>query len=338
MRLTFSEVRLCLQAIPEYDRAFRFYAAIMDVQAECKRLWAYLRWLDRAGSGCAVIQVSIAAKFLKCSKQTIYRMLALGLKPTPTVPRKGDERPDVIGAPLVWFRDRISCGGGVIKVWYASAVNVCEGLGLYSPGAISDVPIDALSRVGAKFTATELTAIHRQRQAYFKAVQKNKGLKVSKPWEKAPSEISTGVNGLLSKVGEIVPGISIKGIAKASDWSRFTIRRRLDNRYRKGKGFDQIGKLRIYTRAPEMDAILRECAHYTSVVVEDGRTYKLMHDCAFLLGTNAYREQYQLLSCRRLRGRCIRAFKAPIDEVRSIRINTQKVFEVARTLEPAFSR
>jgi hypothetical protein len=169
MRLTFAEVRIDLADIRKVDRAFRFYASVMDVQAECKRLWAYLRWLDRAGSGCAAIDVSIAARFLKCSRATIYRMLAAGLTPTPTVPRKGDQRPSVVGAPLQWFRDRVSCGGGVIRIWYASAVIVCEGLGLYSPGAISDVPIDSLSRVGAKITATELTALHRQHQTYFAA-------------------------------------------------------------------------------------------------------------------------------------------------------------------------
>jgi hypothetical protein len=338
MHLAFSEVRLCLGDIPEYDRAFRFYAAIMDVQAECKRLWAYLRWLDKAGSGCAVIQVSIAARFLKCSKQTIYRMLALGLTPTPTVPRKGDERPSVVGTPLRWFRDRISCGGGVIKVWYSSAVVVCEGLGLHSPGAISDVPIDALSRVGAKIAATELTTLHRQRQAHYAArsAKGNKGYKIIRPWDATPSEISSGVSGLLCKAGEIIPGISIKGITKAADWSRFTIRRRLDNKYRKDKGFDPIGKSRIYTRAPEMDAYLRSCAHYTSVVVEDGRTYKLLHDCAFLLGTNAYQEEYRLLSCRHLRSRCWTAFKGPVDVARSIRTNTQNLLKVAGASETAF--
>jgi hypothetical protein len=330
MRLTFAEVRISLGGMREYDRAFRFYSSIMDVQAECKRLWAYLRWLDRAGSGCATIDVSIAARFLKCSKQTIYRMFAVGLTPTPTVPRKGDERPSVVGAPLQWFRDRVSCGGGVIKVWYASAVIVCEGLGLSSPGAISDAPIEALSRLGAKFTATELTALHRQRQANYAArvAKGNRHHTIIEPWSTTPSAISHGVNGVLCKDGELIPGISINGITKVSDWSRYTIQRRLNNSYRKIKGFDPIGKSRIYTRAPEMDAILRSCAHYTNVVVEDGRAYRLMNDRAFLMGPYAYQEEYRLLSCRHLRGRCWAAFKKPIDIARSIRTNTQKLVKV----------
>jgi hypothetical protein len=330
MRLTWAEVRIDLADIREYDRAFRFYAAVMDVQAECKRLGAYLRWLDRAGSGCATIDVSIAARFLKCSRATIYRMLAVGLTPTPTVPRKGDQRPSVVGAPLQWFRDRVSCGGGVIRVWYTSAVIVCEGLGLHGPGAISDVPIDSLSRAGAKFTATVLTALHRQHQTYFAArvAKGNRHYTIIKPWSTTPSAISHGVNGVLCKDGELIPGISINGITRVSDWSRYTIQRRLNNSYRKLRGFDPIGKTRIYTRAPEMDATLRSCAHYTTVVVEDGRPYRLMNDRAFLMGPYAYQEEYRLLSCRHLRSRCWAAFKQPIDIARSIRINTQKLLKV----------
>ena len=331
MRLTFSEVRLCIGDIPEYDRAFRFYAAIMDVQAECKRLWAYLRWLDKAGSGCAVIQVSIAAKFLQCSKQTIYRMLALGLTPTPTVPRKGDNRPDVPVAPLVWFRSRVSCGGGVIRVWYSSAVRVCEGLGLYSPGAISDATIDALSRPGAKFVATELTAIHRQRQAHHAArtAKANKHVKVLEPWLQSASEISTGVHGVVVKKGTLVPAISLKGVAKVSNWSVHTIRRRLNNKFRLERGFDPIVKCPTFTRNEQLDRYLRANKEFFKVFAEDGVAYRLINNLAFQIGPNIYKEDYRLLSCRRLRARCWAEFKYPIDVARAIRVNTQNMLRVA---------
>jgi hypothetical protein len=300
MRLTWAEVRIDLADIREYDRAFRFYAAIMDVQAECKRLWAYLRWLDRAGSGCATIDVSIAARFLKCGKSTIYRMLAQGSNLTNGVR---------------WFNGRSSAGCGVIKIWYASTVNVFKGLGLECLGALSEVPIDALTRSGAKFTATELTALHRQRQAHFavRATNKDPGIEIREPWLQSPSVISAGVMGVVVREGVIVPAASIKGIASATQWSEYTTRRRLTNKVRLVRGFTQIGKCPTYirdigdNRFIQLDRFLRDNKQTYKVYCEDGAAYRLINNLAFRIGPNIYREDYQLMSCRHLRSRCAKA-------------------------------
>jgi hypothetical protein len=270
----------------------------MDARSECKRLWAYLRFLDPTGSGCASIDVNLAGLFIGCKSSTVYRMLAQGL-----TPRNG----------VRWFNGRFSAGCGVIKVWYASIFNVAKGLGLESLGAISEVQIDALSRAGAKFVATELTALHRQRQAHFAARATNKdnpGIKILEPWEQPPSVISAGVMGVVAREGVIIPAASIKGIASATQWSAYTIRRRLTNKVRVARGFTQIGKCPTYIRDLgddryiQLDRFLRDNKRSFKVYAEDGVAYRLINNLTFRIGPNIYREDYQLLSCRHLRKRC----------------------------------
>ena len=298
MRLSFSEVRLDLKAVSEYDRAFRFFAAIMDARSECKRLWAYLRFLDPTGSGCATIDVNLAGLSMGCKPSTVYRMLAQGL-----TPRNG----------VQWFNGRFSAGCGVIKVWYASILRIYRDLGLESLGAISEVPIEALARPGAKFTSTELTASHRQRQANFAARATNKdnpGIKILEPWLQPPSVISEGVMGVVVREGVIVPAASIKGIAAATQWSAYTIRRRLTNKVRVARGYEPIGKCPTYIRDindeiyTQLDRFLRDNKRSFKVYATGGVAYRLINNLAFKIGPNIYREDYQLLSCRHLRKRC----------------------------------
>jgi hypothetical protein len=298
MRLTFSEVKLDLKAGSEYDRAFRFFGAIMDARSECKRLWAYLRSLDPTGSGCATIEVNLAGLSMGCKPSTVYRMLAQGL----TV-RNG----------VQWFNGRFSAGCGVIKVWYTSILRIYRDLGLESLGAISEVPIDALARPGAKFTATELTAMHRQRQACFAARATNKdnpGIEILEPWLQPPSVISEGVMGVVAREGVIVPAASIKGIASVTQWSAYTIRRRLTNKVRVARGYEPIGKCPTYIRDTndeiyfQLDRFLRDNKRSFKVYATGGTAYRLINNLAFKIGPNIYREDYQLLSCRHLRKRC----------------------------------
>jgi hypothetical protein len=387
MRLTFVEVRIDLDGVPLQQGLFRFFAAIMDARSECKRLWAYLRLLDKSGSGCALINIKLAARHLGCSTQTIYRLINLGVAPTATTPTKGDgHRPQAFVNPLRWFGEVHRLGGGWCKIWYSSTVNICSGLGLQGPGAVADVEIDGLGRSGAKLISTELTAIQKQQQAYFacKSSKANRKRKVLKAWEQIPSENSTGVKFLgskpvkdrtppvfprncdraaveqqwneepevykgvrylLSRPCSPIAGASIKGIARSTDWTSGTVRRRLDNRYRLDRGASAISKVRIVERAPKLDLWMEHRAQISNVMTLDGvqrpessykgaAVVKLIDGNAYILGPNAYAQNYQLSSARYLRKRCSDAYTKPFDLARVER--TEISFGVRRALEPHF--
>jgi hypothetical protein len=199
--------------------------------------------------------------------------------------------------------------------------------------------VDKLSRIETKLAATEATAQQRQRQATNKAkhAKENKFHKVLSPWLQSPSILSTGVSGVVVKAGTLVPGISLKGIAKASNWSVHTVRRHLNNRYRAERGIEPIEKCPTFIRDEQLDRYLRDNKEFFKVFAEDGRAYRLINDRAYRIGPNIYKEKYTLLSCRNLRNRCWKAFNTPIEAARAMRKNTQKQFEVARGFERPFS-
>lgn len=275
--------------------SIRVFSPLLDSGHECNRLWHITRAFDVAGSGCFRFHIEAMAGLLGCSVRTIHRHIQRGLG--------------------TWFRGAVRQGKWV-TLYYSGVHQVREALGLSGLGAIAEVELSHLGRSQAKGLATYLAALLRQRQAYY-AARKGKSnqakKRVLKPWTIAESAKSPG-SPVLEVVtnGFQVPGCSIAGLAKATDWSQSTIKRRLNNRWRLDRGIEPITKRRIATELddPVLLFELRE-SKQSFLVTENAlghtRVLKVLNSSASLkvltLGCNVYAQDIQLLRCGRLRSK-----------------------------------
>lgn len=284
----------------------RVHTRLLDCGREEIRLWYYARAKDFNGSSKALMTMDELLAFFGVGKATIYRWLNRG-------------------EGVLWRRNKKA--RGYIELYLIGIKQVCKNLQLGPHksvlGAIADIPLgDIASRFGAKAAATHLDALQCQRQAWWATIQNvPESIRqfVLKPWEKISSETSTGdtvENGANLQVnqyafesnGWTIPGTSIAGIRKKTDWRcDRTIQRRLSKTHRQEHGLDPLPKLRVaeeVTNPDVMAALANSCSGY---VVDNNRVYKLLKHTQhqfFMLKHCIYGEaDIQLLGLRRLRGK-----------------------------------
>ncbi|NEZ59473.1 helix-turn-helix domain-containing protein [Adonisia turfae] len=277
-------------------KTVRIYTRLLDHGHECARLWTLLRALDTQGSGWVLFDYATIASLMNVSVRTVQRWVRQGLE-------RG------------WFRGRRWMGDQV-ELYLSGIKAVKHTLGVDGLGAIADVSVDHLGRSEAKALCTALEAQYRQRQAYWAARKEKKGQAkklVLKPWEMATSDKLPGENSLVVvSNGFQIPGCSIAGLAKATDWSQSTIKRRLSNRWRLERTVEPIQKRRVATELddPELLFLLKESS-CSFLVTENAlghtRVLKVLTDSGrskvLSLGCNVYAQEYELRSCRSLRRR-----------------------------------
>ncbi|MFG6094322.1 hypothetical protein SPB21_03690 [Leptothoe sp. ISB3NOV94-8A] len=276
----------------------RVFTRILDCGQECARLWHVLRAMDAQGRGWVRVFYAELAQVMGVSVRTIQRWVSQGLA----------------GG---WFRNPvIAHEDGSRTIYLASTKAVRKTLGLEDIGAIAEVGIEHLGRSEAKALCTALEAQYRQRQAYWAAKRAAKGRR--KQLVLDPERMATCETMPREKSHVIVsspfsiPGCSHAGLAKATDWSQATIKRRLDNRWRCDRNLDIIEKKRVATELddPALLFELRESGQ-DFLVTKNGlgltRVLKVVRSTGrskvVSLGCNIYSTGYELLSCRSLRRR-----------------------------------
>ncbi|MEO1390248.1 MAG: hypothetical protein AAFV85_23185 [Cyanobacteria bacterium J06634_6] len=275
----------------------RVFTRILDCGQECARLWHFLRAISKNGSGRVLFNRLWLAQQMGVSVRTIQRWIKQGLE-------RG------------WFRRVEKLSGNVTAIYLSGIKALFKNLGIDSLGAIADVPSTYLVRSEAKALCTALEAQYRQRQAYWAAKRAAKGRRkqlVLNPGKMASSETVAGARGhLVVSAPFSIPGCSHTGLAKATDWSQSTIKRRLDNRWRCDRNLDTIQKVRVGVEVDDSALLfeLRE-SNQSFLVTENAlghrRVLKVLNDAGrskvVSLGCNIYSTGYELLSCRSLRRR-----------------------------------
>ncbi|MEM9006537.1 MAG: hypothetical protein AAGE59_23800 [Cyanobacteria bacterium P01_F01_bin.86] len=277
----------------------RIYSRLLDT-CEQARLWHVLRALDTEGTGRVYFEVSDIAFLMNVSANTIYRWLKAGLG--------------------VWWRSRRRVDDQV-ELYLSGIAKVACALGVDGLGAIADVPLSDLTRMGSKALATTLEAEYRQRQAYWAAKKAKKGQakkSVIDPHEVASSDHFQGANRMaVVNNGFQIPGASIAGIAKTVERSQSTIKRRLNNRWRIERNIEPIQKKRVATELDDPELLFRLKESGIGFLVQENalghtRVLKVLNDGlskVVVLGCNIYAQGYELLSCRGTRGRVRKLLK-----------------------------
>ena len=276
----------------------RIYTRILDCGREEARLWHVLRAMDPQGTGKVLTTPAALAQLMDVGCSTVYRWLKNGLG-------------------TFWRGRRVV--NGQTELYLSGIVQVVRSLGLGKLGAIAEVPIRILTRTGAKALSTQLDAQQLQRQAWWAANAQAKGNArkfILKPWERVASAISTGANEVGNKPfpkyalidGQWqLPGASLTGIRKQTDWKcDRTIQRRLSNSWRKERDLEPVAKLRVAEDLKDPALIYQLTQSGVGYFSTDKRVYKVLPHTTgkyFVLLHNIYAEEYELLSCRRLRGR-----------------------------------
>ncbi|MFG6094378.1 helix-turn-helix domain-containing protein [Leptothoe sp. ISB3NOV94-8A] len=274
----------------------RIYTRLLDSGHEHARLWHVLRSLDTQGSGWVCFDVTAIADLMGVSVRTIQRWINRGLA-------------------TGWFRSARSHNSS-LTLYLCGIRAVKIALGVDGLGAIADVELHHLGRSEAKALCTALEAQYRQKQAYWAARKEKKGQAkklVLKPWEMATSDQLPGEKSLVVvSNGFQIPGCSIAGLARETDWSQSTIKRRLDNRWRLERKIEPIQKKRVAIELddPELLFLLREssCGFLvTENALGHTRVLKVLTDSGrskvVSLGCNIYAPSHELRSCRSLRRR-----------------------------------
>lgn len=129
----------------------------------------------------------------------------------------------------------------------------------------------------------------------------------------ASSETVPGARGQIRVSAPFsIPGCSHAGLAKATNWSQSTIKRRLNNRWRCERNADPIQKRRVATEVDDPGLLFEMAESGQSFLVTQNalghtRVFKVLNDSVrsrlFQLGCNIYSTGYKLLGCRTLRRR-----------------------------------
>ncbi len=283
----------------------RIFTRLLDCGREEIRLWFLTRALDPHGSAKVCVTVQQLMAFFGIGRAAVYRWLKRG-------------------EGVLWRRNRQVRAH--IELHLVGVRQVCKNLqlGLHKNvlGAISEVPLDALAtRFGSKAMATYLDALQCQQQAWYQASQAApESIRhfVLKPWERISSVTSTGdtVGNKAAKQidryafesnGWTIPGTSISGIRKKTDWkSDRTIQRRLSDKCRAEHGLEPLNKRRVAEEVtdPNMMALLAQSS--SGYLVDGSRVYKVLthtnHEF-FALKHNIYGQEFRLWGLRRLRGK-----------------------------------
>ena len=278
----------------------RIYSRLLNT-CEQARLWHVLRALDTEGTGRVYFAVSDLAFLMSVSSNTIYRWLKQGLG--------------------IWWRSRRRVDDQV-ELYLSGIAKVACALGVDGLGAIAEVPLDNLTRMGSKALATALEAEYRQRQAYWAAKKAKKGhakKSVIDPHDAASSDNFPGAKGMaVVRNGFQIPGASIAGIAKTVERSQSTIKRRLNNQWRIDRDIEPIQKKRVATELddPGLAFRLREAGigfMVTQNALGCTRVIKVLNDGlskVVMLGCNIYSQPQELIACRGTRGRVRRMLKS----------------------------
>lgn len=279
----------------------RIYSRLLDT-CEQARLWHVLRALDTEGIGRVYFAVPEIALLMSVSTQTIYRWLKQGLG--------------------VWWRSRRRVDGQ-IELYLFGVAKVACALGVDGLGAIAEVPLSDLTRMGSKSLATALEAEYRQKQAYWAAKKAKKGQakkSVFDPYDAASSDSFPGAKGMaVVNNGFQIPGASIAGIARVIGRSQSTVKRRLNNRWRIEREIEPIQKKRVATELDDPELLFQLQESGVGFVVTENalghaRVLKVLNDSVrskvVVLGCNIYAQGYELLSCRGTRGRVRRMLKS----------------------------
>ena len=292
----------------------RVFTRILDCGQECARLWHYFRALDDQGCGVVIIDYGDIAEAMGVSVRTVQRWIKQGLERGWFRGVRGIE---VVRKPSPELARLSGCAESKLVTIYLSGIEtVAKNLGIDSLGAIAEVGIEYLGRSEAKALCTALEATYRQRQAYWAAKRAAKGRRkqlVLNPEKMASSGTVAGAKGhVVISAPFSIPGCSHAGLAKATDWSQSTIKRRLNNRWRCDRGLDILEKKRVATELddPQLEFELRESGQ-SFLVTENAlghrRVLKLLNDSGrsklVSLGCNIYAADYELLSCPSLRKR-----------------------------------
>ena len=279
--------------------SIRVYTRLLDSGHEHARLWHVLRSLDIQGSGWVLFDEAAMAELMGVSVRTIQRWVSRGLA-------------------TGWFRSARSHSGD-LTLYLSGIRQVARALGVESLGAIADVELHQLGRSESKALATALEAQYRQKQAYWAAKKAKKGQAkklVLKPWEMATSDKLPGEKSLVVvSNGFQIPGCSIAGLARETDWSQSTIKRRLNNRWRLDRDIEPIQKRRVATELDDPGLLfqMNESGHgflVTQNALGHTRVLKVLNDSlsqkVVSLGCNIYAPSHKLRSCRSLRRRVMR--------------------------------
>jgi hypothetical protein len=203
-------------------------------------LWAYVRSLDSAGSGWAVVTLKEVQSVLGCGKSTFYRWLKRGRN---------------------FFRDWRNLGNQHFCIYYRSVFSVYDLLGLDSVGPIVNTDTRSLTRNGRKIIATEAIVLWLQNQAQHAANKAQKG-RIINPQSAARSELSQASRGItvdrgllkLDHNAPICPHSSMSKASRTLTRSISTIQRRTADQWRLQNGFDRIQKLRVIRKLNPIQA------------------------------------------------------------------------------------
>ena len=273
------------------DLFVKVCSRLLDHRDECKRLWYLLRAMDASGGGSAALSIHQATVHLGCTVQTFYRLLKQGLG--------------------VWFRGSQVVGDGMLRIYYRGIRQVCFSLRIKQVGAIAWTTDQCFTRYGAKAVASELEAAHRQQQAVWNARKYHEPYEVIEPAQKATSVNSVRGKYAFSYGDFVIPGASLDGIAKPTEWSPYTHKKRLNNRNRIDHGVDPVIKVRVAHQVGEGDRLSDMGIDGDCFVVRGSqilRTFSFRSGI-FELGTNIYGSEHELLSCRFLRSKISGAWR-----------------------------
>lgn len=285
MKYSLKPVHLPLQQL-----YVRVCSRLLDCRDECKRLWYLLRSLDPDGRGWAEVERLTACEYLDCSLATLYRLIEEGLA-------KG------------WLRsvERFCNVTVTFRIYYGGIKQVCLAQGIQQLGGIAWTNSQAFTRAGAKAVASELEALQRQSQAHYSAHSDHAPHEVLDASKIMASSVnSSGASRYVFTSGTFVcPGASHSGIARPTEWTASTIKRRLDNRWRISRGVSPVQKRRVAHKVAEGTDLHQLGYDQKCFVVDGGKIYRTFANRSgiYQLKTNIYGSEHELLSCRFLRSR-----------------------------------
>jgi hypothetical protein len=232
---------------------WKLHTALSELQAPAYGLWAYLRGLDKSGSGCAIVGLEQICQALSCKPSTVYRWLKQGLGH--------------------WFRSWTNLGANQFRIYYRSITIICCERQINDLGAIAWVKPHELTRSGRKVVSAELETALAQHQAYYALKSKLEGAerdKLKNPsilvYDRS-SEFSTGARRshrflVIRPDAPEIPHTTIGLLGGRLGICYRAAQNRLSNTWRAKKGFEPLDRLQVMRRFDEQEtqAYKRCCA------------------------------------------------------------------------------
>lgn len=256
------------------------------------RLYYYLRFCDRRGSGWWDVNLNTVAEDLQISIYTLRRWIKSGLE-------------------LKLFRAAIRYKPHTVRIWYSCITNVCVDNNIADIGAAAIISISDLNKL--KYLATEAEAIKLQRQSRYKEAKKarkcDRSRRTFEPSEVICSSLCTGP--ILFKRGRLVflkrshlpYGGSQKRIAWEQGRHESTVQRRLSDLFRQRHKLDPVPKVQLLAPAKTVNRFLPGKATPIRSILPGQSIVEVPGLGKFRRCPNLYAESLKMVAVRRIRSR-----------------------------------